>query len=91
MDLQLQGKRALVTGSSSGIGEWIARTPAAEGLAEVVYGRREQEAIRVAEITATGGKAAVALGGPDSGPIDVPSTDVVLASEALVLAHAIRL
>ena len=31
MDLQIQGKRALVTGSSSGIGEAIAKTLAREG------------------------------------------------------------
>jgi 3-oxoacyl-[acyl-carrier protein] reductase len=63
MDLQLKGKRAVVTGSSSGIGEAIARWLAAEGVAVVVHGRREAEAKRVAsEITAKGGKAVVALG-----------------------------
>jgi 3-oxoacyl-[acyl-carrier protein] reductase len=31
MDLKLQGKRALVTGSSKGIGEAIARVLAREG------------------------------------------------------------
>lgn len=63
MDLQLRGKRAVVTGSSSGIGEAIAKTLAAEGVAVVVHGRREAEAKRVAgEITAKGGKAVVALG-----------------------------
>jgi 3-oxoacyl-[acyl-carrier protein] reductase len=39
MDLQLKGKRALVTGSSSGIGLEIARLLAAEGAAVVVHGR----------------------------------------------------
>jgi 3-oxoacyl-[acyl-carrier protein] reductase len=70
MDLQLVGKRAVVTGSSSGIGEAIAKALAAEGAAVVVHGRREAEAKRVAaEIRAAGGKAVVALGdlGSDAG------------------------
>ena len=63
MDLQLRGKRAVVTGSSSGIGEAIAKALAAEGVAVLVHGRRQAEAKRVAaEITAAGGKAVVALG-----------------------------
>ncbi len=63
MDLQLKGKRAVVTGSSSGIGEAIAKALAAEGASVVVHGRRQAEAKRVAaEITASGGKAVVALG-----------------------------
>lgn len=63
MDLQLDGKRALVTGSTSGIGEQIARTLAAEGVRVVVHGRREDEARRVVRaIAAAGGIAASALG-----------------------------
>jgi 3-oxoacyl-[acyl-carrier protein] reductase len=63
MDLHLNGKRALITGSSSGIGEASAKSLAAEGVAVVVHGRREAEAKRVAaEITAAGGKAVVAVG-----------------------------
>jgi 3-oxoacyl-[acyl-carrier protein] reductase len=63
MDLQLQGKRALVTGSSSGIGEAIAKALAKEGAAVVVHGRRENEAVRVAKAIADGGgTSAVALG-----------------------------
>lgn len=63
MDLHLNGKRALVTGSSSGIGEQIAKTLAAEGVSVVVHGRREAEVLRVArEITNAGGTAATAVG-----------------------------
>ena len=42
MDLQLTGKRALVTRSSSGIGAAIALTLAQEGVAVVVQGRKQQ-------------------------------------------------
>jgi len=63
MDLQLSGKRALVTGSSVGIGETIARTLAVEGVAVAVHGRERERAERVvAEIVAAGGRAVVVLG-----------------------------
>lgn len=63
MDLKLQGKRALVTGSSSGIGEAIARTLAKEGAIVVVHGRSAERAQRVVDaIQAEGGKAMLALG-----------------------------
>ena len=63
MDLQLNGKRALVTGSTSGIGEQIAKTLAKEGVQVVIHGRREAEANRVVqEITTAGGKAVAAVG-----------------------------
>jgi 3-oxoacyl-[acyl-carrier protein] reductase len=63
MNLQLENKRALVTGSSSGIGEAIAKALAAEGAAVVVHGRDETKARRVAdEIARSGSRAAVAIG-----------------------------
>jgi NAD(P)-dependent dehydrogenase (short-subunit alcohol dehydrogenase family) len=42
MDLQLQGKRALVTGSTAGIGFAIAQGLAKEGTAVIVNGRTEK-------------------------------------------------
>lgn len=58
MDLQLKGKKALVTGSSSGIGEGIAKCLAREGVHVMVQGRKTQELQRVVrEITANGGVA----------------------------------
>lgn len=63
MDLQLDDKRALVTGSSSGIGAEIARMLALEGVKVVVHGRNRDRAQRVvAEIEAKGRKAFMALG-----------------------------
>lgn len=63
MDLQLVGKRALITGSSGGIGEAITKVLAAEGAMVVVHGRNEKNANRVAEdVAAWGGKVVVAIG-----------------------------
>ncbi|WP_288195443.1 SDR family NAD(P)-dependent oxidoreductase [uncultured Pleomorphomonas sp.] len=64
MDLQLKGKRALVTGSTSGIGAEITRMLAAEGADVVVHGRDQSRARQVvAEIEeAAGGRVAFALG-----------------------------
>jgi 3-oxoacyl-[acyl-carrier protein] reductase len=63
MDLQLAGKRALVTGSSSGIGAEIARMLATEGVKVIVHGRDPGRTRAVAaEIGAAGGKSATALG-----------------------------
>jgi len=66
MDLELKGKRALVTGSSTGIGSGIAKRLAAEGAQVVVHGRNAERARQMAEeIMAAGGQAKVALGALD--------------------------
>ena len=49
MELQLTGRRALVTGSSSGLGEAIARLLAQEGAEVVVHGRDEARTQAVAK------------------------------------------
>ncbi len=59
MDLKVTGKRVLVTGSSSGLGESIARLLAAEGADVVVHGRDE---VRAKAVAAEIGAAGVAIG-----------------------------
>lgn len=59
MDLQLTGRRALVTGSSSGIGAAVARMLAEEGAKVVVHGR---DRARAEAVAAEIGAAGVAIG-----------------------------
>jgi 3-oxoacyl-[acyl-carrier protein] reductase len=58
MDLGLKGLVALVTGSSTGIGEGIAQVLAAEGATVTVHGRNEARTRAVARaLPDTGGVA----------------------------------
>ncbi len=82
MSGRLDGKLALVTGASRGIGRAIAQALAAEG-ASVVLGARDEARLQevVAAITASGGKA-------DALALDVASAPSVAAGfEKLLAAH----
>jgi NAD(P)-dependent dehydrogenase (short-subunit alcohol dehydrogenase family) len=86
MELQLSGKRALVTGASAGLGEATAMLLAAEGATVIVHGRDAVRTNNVADaIRDASGTAVAALGdlstdaGADSvaeaalagGPVDI--------------------
>lgn len=63
MDLQVKGKRALITGSSSGLGEAIAIMLAAEGVDVIIHGRDEKRTKSVTDkINQSGGKAEYVMG-----------------------------
>lgn len=80
MDLELSGKRALVTGSSSGIGAGIARTLAREGAYVIVHGRSPDRTIAVHEdIAREGGTSAAVTGDLQS---DFGATKVYEAATA---------
>lgn len=74
-----QGRVAIVTGGSSGIGSGAARELAMQGASVVVHGLTLAEASRVVlEIQSTGGEA-IAF----SGPIDDPQTTLAAVELAL--------
>jgi len=63
MDLQLKGKRALVTGSNSGIGVAVAKRMAEEGAKVVVHGRNQERSDAVAREICQAGGDAIAITG----------------------------
>jgi len=67
MKFDFRGKRAFVSGSTSGIGAAITRLLAQSGAAVVIHGRNAERAERMrAEIEAKGGTAVIALGAIDN-------------------------
>lgn len=81
MDMHLDGKRALVTGSSSGIGVGIARMLSQEGARVVVTGRNADRAQAVAAtLRGEGGDVAAVVGDLSSG------AQAAAVAEAAVMA-----
>src|SRR5437899_300012 len=87
MNLQLDGKKALVTGSTAGIGFAIARSLAREGAAVVITGRTQERvdsAIKglrseIPDAKITGVVADLAtLGGANKCIEAVPSVEVLI-------------
>lgn len=72
MDLQLNGKRALVAGSSRGLGFAIARLLAAEGCHVVINGRNSQSLTEAAQKIRADTKSEVVPIPGDVGQPDVP-------------------
>lgn len=90
MNLQLEGKRALVTGSSMGIGECIAKVLAQEGALVTVHGRDEERTNKVTEeIVAKGGKAFAVTGdlATDEGAQQVADKVVTALSHVDILVN----
>jgi NAD(P)-dependent dehydrogenase (short-subunit alcohol dehydrogenase family) len=83
MDLQLTGKRAIVTGGSRGIGKAVAATLAGEGC-DVVIAARGREALdaAAAELTAEAGTAVIPLT-VDTGDDESVRSMVAAALDAL--------
>ncbi|MCJ9749590.1 SDR family NAD(P)-dependent oxidoreductase [Neorhizobium sp. BETTINA12A] len=85
MDLQLNGKVALVTGSSKGIGEAVAKGLAQEGATVIVYGRDRNATEQIKEqIISVGGDAHCV-----TGDLTVEEDVAAMVAEAQRLGGAI--
>lgn len=90
MDLNLKNKRALITGSSSGIGTGIAQVLAAEGATVIIHGRDANRTRAVADrLQAQGAMAYNVVGdlGTDEGAAAVARAAVDLAGGVDILVN----
>jgi 3-oxoacyl-[acyl-carrier protein] reductase len=78
VDLKLSGKRALVTGSTAGIGEAIARVLAAEGASIAIHGRDEGRGNQLVDELKCGGTRTVFV----KADLSLPDDIVALAEQA---------
>lgn len=91
MDYKLTGKRALVTGSSAGLGEAIALMLANEGVHVIVHGRNEARTNAVVHrIVDAGGSAEATLGdlATDKGADDVATLALAGAPVDILVNNA---
>ena len=89
MDMQLKGKRALVTGSSAGIGAGIAQVLAEEGCRVVVHGRNRERAEKVAaEIGAAGVAIGALSSDEDAAAVHAEACDVLGGSIQILVNNA---
>jgi len=91
MDLKIKGKRALVTGSSSGLGEAIAIMLAAEGAEVIIHGRDEARTKSVSDkINNSGGKALYVIGdlATEEGADDVVDTALATGQVDILINNA---
>jgi NAD(P)-dependent dehydrogenase (short-subunit alcohol dehydrogenase family) len=87
MDLQLRGRHALVTGSSSGIGAGVARMLAEEGCAVVVHGRNRERAEQVAREIGAAGVAIGDLATDDGADATVEASRQALGGSVEILIN----
>ncbi|MGZ8439058.1 MAG: SDR family NAD(P)-dependent oxidoreductase [Candidatus Limnocylindrales bacterium] len=90
VDMKLVGKRAVVTGSSRGIGEAIARRLSGEGVVVAVHGLDAEETEGVAaSIRADGGSAVAVVGdiGTDAGAKEVAAKAIAALGGTDILVN----
>ena len=95
LDLQLEGKRALVTGSTGGIGYGIARALLNEGATVIINGRSEESvAAAIEELKKDTGRTAIGFAGDMSTTEDTarlarthPEVDILVNNVGTATLH----